>query len=288
MAPSAVKGTADLRITEEPYQSQDAINRRMAVVIPYLEKATGLRIDYVPAINYPHSHQMVRDGEVDVINIGVMGGYLLMHNNPNVQPLAIQKRSFRSVLIANRDSFERRGLRAKSDAPLQIPRDQRVGFGSRSSGSSFMQPLLHMRDHQLTLKDLSACFHEPNTNHLPMMVADGSVDFAFIPSFSGDPLHAVPKKLHDQVIVVWQSDRSRNDFMAATVHPKTSRKDRYLQRLQKAFLSLSLDNPEQRLVLESWGYLGFERPTDQFPTAMVDKVAAAHGHTGGVPTCPKV
>jgi hypothetical protein len=48
---------------------------------------------------------MLRDGDVDAVNIGVMGGYLLLHNNAAVRPLAIQKRSFRRVLIANTRTF---------------------------------------------------------------------------------------------------------------------------------------------------------------------------------------
>ena len=82
LTPPLAPKDADLRLTEEPYQSQEAINQRMAIVIPYLERVTGLRIAYVPAINYAHSHQMLRDGEVDVINIGVMGGYRLPAQQP--------------------------------------------------------------------------------------------------------------------------------------------------------------------------------------------------------------
>lgn len=280
---------ADLRITEEPYQSQDAINERMAIVIPYLERATGLRIAYVPAINYAHSHQMLRDGEVDVINIGVMGGYRLLHNNPKVQPLAIQTPSFRSILIANNAELKHQDLHSETEASLAILRNQRVGFGSRSSGSSFMHPLLHLRDHQIPLSSLSACVHEPNTNHLPQLVAEGGVvDFAFIPSFSGDPLHAVPESLHDAVTVVWASDHTRNDFMAAAVHPPTSTKHRHLKRLKQAFLNLSLTNPEQKRVLDTWGYRGFEQPTADFPTAMVEQVAEAHGSAGGVSPCQQL
>ena len=287
-APTSSKTAIDLRLTEEPYQSQDAMNERMAIVIPYLEKATGLRIAYKPAINYPHSHQMLRDGEVDAINIGVMGGYQLLHNNADVRPLAIQKRSFRSVLIANTRTFPGNAPGTNHKTPLQILRGQRVAFGSRSSGSSFMQPVLHMRSQRIGLRDLRACFHEPNTNHLAMMVADGSVDFAFVPSFSGDPLHAVSPKLRDAVTVVWMSDRGRNDFFAAAIHPKTSIKHHQLQQLQQALLALNANNPEHKRVLDTWGYLGFEQPSDAFPSALVNTVAEAHQSNEGLTTCQEL
>ena len=287
--PPAAERPVDLHITEEPYQSQQAINERMAVVIPYLENATGLRIAYLPAINYAHSHQMLRDGEVDVINVGVMGGYRLLHNNPHVQPLAVQSPSFRSVLIANNAELKHQGLALAPNPSLAILRNQRVGFGSRSSGSSFMHPLLHLREHQVPLSALSACVHEPNTNHLPQLVAEGGVvDFAFIPSFSGDPLHAVPQTLHDAVTVVWSSEHKRNDFMATAVHPPTSTKYRHLQRLQQALLNLSLNRPEQKRVLDTWGYRGFERPSNDFPAAMIDQVAEAHRSAGGVSPCQQL
>lgn len=289
LTPPLAPKDADLRLTEEPYQSQEAINQRMAIVIPYLERVTGLRIAYVPAINYAHSHQMLRDGEVDVINIGVMGGYRLLHNNPGVQPLAVQKPSFRSVLIANQAALKHKALSPPDAFPLAILRDQRVAFGSRSSGSTFMQPLLHLRDQQIELSALNGCVHEPNTNHLSQLVAEGGiVDFAFIPSFSGDPLHAVPEHLHEAVTVVWASDHSRNDFMAAAVHPPTSTKYRHLQQLQVAFLKLSLNDPGQKRVLDTWGYHGFERPTADFPGAMINKVADAHASAGGVSQCQQL
>ena len=289
LTPPLAPKDAHLRLTEEPYQSQEAINQRMAIVIPYLERVTGLRIAYVPAINYAHSHQMLRDGEVDVINIGVMGGYRLLHNNPDVQPLAVQKPSFRSVLIANQAALKHKALSPPDAFPLAILRDQRVAFGSRSSGSTFMQPLLHLRDQQIELSALNGCVHEPNTNHLSQLVAEGGiVDFAFIPSFSGDPLHAVPEHLHEAVTVVWASDHSRNDFMAAAVHPPTSTKYRHLQQLQVAFLKLSLNDPGQKRVLDTWGYHGFERPTADFPGAMINKVADAHASAGGVSQCQQL
>lgn len=289
LPPAQDQRAVDLRLTEEPYQSQDAINKRMAIVVPYLERATGLRIAYVPAINYAHSHQMLRDGEVDVINLGVMGGYRLLHNNPKIQPLAVQKPSFRSVLLANKAALQHHKLARRSAPPLAILRNQRVAFGSRSSGSAFMQPLLHLRDQQIPLSALSTCVHEPNTNHLPQLVAEGGmVDFAFIPSFSGDPLHAVPEHLHEAVTVVWASDHSRNDFMAAAVAPATSTKQRHLQRLQAALLDLSLEDPAQKRVLDTWGYTGFERPSDDFPGRMIDKVAAAHSSQEGVSPCQRL
>ena len=278
-------GAVDLRVTEEPYQSQDSINQRMAIVIPYLEKATGLRVTYVPAINYQHSHQMLRDGEVDVINVGVLGGYRLLHNNRKMVPLVVQKPSFRSVLIANRNALKRKDQAVNSAKPLTILRNQMVAFGSRSSGSTFMQPLMHMREQQVPITALGTCFHEPNTNHLSTLVANGNVDFAFIPSFSGDPLHAVPKRLHEDIVVIWQSDPSRNDFMAAALQPPTSTKHGHLLRLKAALLSLRTDNPEHKNVLDTWGYLGFEAPTTAFPTAMIRKVAAAHDSAEGVSTC---
>ena len=70
---------------------------------------------------------------MDVINIGVMGGYRLLHQNPKVQALAVQKPSFRSVLIANPAAFKHNKLSSTRSTPLAILRNQRVAFGSRSS-----------------------------------------------------------------------------------------------------------------------------------------------------------
>ena len=275
----------DLRLAEEPYQSQEVINQRMAIVIPYLEKATGLRIDYVPAINYEHSHQMLRDGDVDLITIGLYGGFKLLHNNPKVTPLVIQKRSFRSILIANSASLENIQERGDGRSPLSIVQNQSVGFGSRASGSTFLQPLLHLHQQEVPFLSISECFHEPNTNHLPLLVADGSIDLAFIPSLSGDPLQAIAPEVRDKVSVVWQSELSRNDLVVTAVHPAQSLKHEQLKKVATALLALNPERPEHQRVLATWGYQGFEKPNPSFPKQTLQKVADVHASTGGFPTC---
>ena len=64
----------DLHITEAPWESQAQMTRRMNHVTTYLKNATGLRVRYVPAINYAHSYTLVERGEADLILVGIYGG----------------------------------------------------------------------------------------------------------------------------------------------------------------------------------------------------------------------
>ena len=84
--------SADLHITEAPWESQAQMNRRMNHLTTFLKNATGLKVRYVPAINYAHSYALVQRGEADLILVGIYGGYRLLKALPNAVPLVVQNR----------------------------------------------------------------------------------------------------------------------------------------------------------------------------------------------------
>ena len=282
--PPRLEGRADLRITEEPYESQTAISRRMNVVAAYLKEATGLTVEYVPAINYAHSHELLKRGLVDLITVGAFGGYQLMQAAPEAQPLVVQKPSFRLVMLANKRRTPELAQLEKQHA-LVLLAGRRIGFGSRDSGASYLQPLLAMQKHGVSLKSMDVCWHEPVQTNLPVQVADGTLDFAFIASFNGDPLQNVASDLRKDVVVAWMSEPHRNDYILTRLGALDPKQRLKLERVREALLALDTFTPGEKEVLASWGYTGFEHPSPAFPGAMNQRIERLLAQPNGLPTC---
>ena len=183
--------SVDLRITEEPGGPQAQIARRMDHLTTFLKENTGLIVEYVPAINYAHSYALVERGEADLILVGIYGGYRLLKALPHAVPLVIQKPSYRLVMLGHRRWVEEGGPNEKPS--LVSLKGRRVGFGSRFSGSAFLHPLLAMNEAGLHPSDIDQCLHEPVQRHLPAQVANGLVDFVFVPSYTEQVDQFIPE-----------------------------------------------------------------------------------------------
>lgn len=282
----------DIRLTEEPYEKQKYKNKKMAILIQYLEDVTKLKIAYVPAINYAHSYALFRNGDVDLINVGIYGGYQILKNNPEAVPIAIQKPSMRNILITNQQTTapkQKQDLNPgeAKNTPFPLLLGKRVGFGSRFSGSSFMHPLLEMQKNSLVITDLAHCNNEPIVSNLPSLVATGFFDFAFLHSYHPDPLSNVPSSIKSKVKKLWESEPKRNAYIIAQARDIDETKRANIELVKQAILSLNSKQVRDKIVLDAWGYTGFDLPTDSFPKDINLEIEQLIRKSGRLPTCNK-
>lgn len=275
--------SADLHITEAPWESQTLMTRRMNYVTAYLQNATGLKVRYIPAINYAHSYALVEQGQADLILVGIYGGYRLLKALPNAVPLVVQKPSYRLVMLGHRRWLEE--LETDEEPGLASVTGRRVGFGSRFSGSAFLQPLLAMQRVGLKSVDIDECLHEPVQRHLPAQVANGMVDFVFIPSQTDKNDQFIPEPLRDELAIIWTGPLDRNDYLIGVNKPKDKKQQSNLLKVQQAFLELDRTADDGRAVLDAYMLPGFELPTSQFPEATNHRIEALLSGSGGLPTC---
>tara|TARA_B100001063_G_scaffold161122_1_gene150413 strand:+ start:711 stop:1655 length:945 start_codon:yes stop_codon:yes gene_type:complete len=282
-ASSPVPDSVDLRITEAPWEPQAQMTRRMDHLTTFLKDATGLTIGYVPAINYAHSYALVERGEADLILVGIYGGYRLLKALPHAVPLVVQKPSYRLVMLGHRRWME--GLDPADKPSLASVKGRRVGFGSRFSGSAFLQPLLAMQEIGLNSADIDQCWHEPVQRHLPAQVANGLVDFVFVPSYSDKEEQFIPEPLRDELAIAWMGNLGRNDYLIAAVNPMDTERQEHLLKVQQAFLELDRTTDDGRAVLDSYMLPGFELPTSQFPEVTNQRIEALLSSSAGLPSC---
>lgn len=275
--------SADLHITEAPWESQAQMNRRMNHLTTFLKNATGLKVRYIPAINYAHSYALVQRGEADLILVGIYGGYRLLKALPNAVPLVVQKPSYRLVMLGHRRWLEQ--LEPGEEPGLASVTGRRVGFGSRFSGSAFLQPLLAMQSMGLESADIDQCLHEPVQRHLPAQVANGMVDFVFIPSHTDKNNEFIPEALRDELAIIWTGPLDRNDYLIGVNKPMDKKQQSNLLKVQQAFLELDRTTDNGRTVLDSYMLPGFELPTSQFPEATNQRIEALLSRSGGLPSC---
>lgn len=275
--------SVDLRITEEPWEPQAKMNQRMDHLTTFLKDKTGLTVEYVPAINYAHSHALVERGEADLILVGIYGGYRLLKALPHANPLVVQKPSYQSMMLGHRRWVEEVGPDEKPS--LTSLKGRRVGFGSRLSGSAFLQPLLAMHEAGLHLSDINQCLHEPVQHHLPAQVANGLVDFVFVPSYTEKADQFIPEYLRGELAIVWTGNLGRNDYLIAAVSPMDTERQNHVLKIKQAFLRLDRTTDQGRAILDSYTIPGFELPTQEFPAIMNQRIETLLSTYGGLPIC---
>ena len=256
----------DLRITEEPYYHQEKMNEKMQVLIPYLEEKTGLNIDYVPSINYAHSHYLLLTGEVDLLWSGSFGALKVLTDpkRASAHPIAVEKKSFINVLLANKRLVP--GLQAQltSDQPLSALKGQSMIFGADSSGSTFLTPILEMRRQGIDVSDVSQCKHESHHEHRAMILADtDEYSFAWVPGTTQDPLKFVPDAIESKLQVVWTSEPKRNYFVLASPYASESKPGSNTYKVQQALLALGQAEKDDLITSQKLGVSGFDPPSEK-------------------------
>ena len=277
----------EIAFTTEPGRNQTTLNKGMNAFAAYLTEATGVQFRYEPAISYLHAYQLFKAGKIDMIRVGIYGGYKVLKQNPGAKTLAIQKPSYISVLIGNK-KLKDKSTSGANDAGLQVIQGERVGFGSLYSGSTLMHPLLDMRRQFVSLADVEECMHITNQYDLPAMVATGQLDYAFIKGNSVSLLGRVKEKHLSRVYVAWQSPEvKRNNYFIVSKHLQGLDQHRLEKELQKAIIALNPKDLEQKKVLDglSKGALGFELPNEEFPGPINDDIDELIAAYGAEPSC---
>ena len=255
------KDIVDLRITEEPYYQQQKMDKKMDALVSYLEQQTGLNIEYVPSINYAHSHHLLLSGEVDLLWAGSLGALKMMSGPDPAQPIAVESKSFANVLLANNRVLPEIQSQLNSPMPLQSLKGHGVIFGARSSGSSFFTPVLEMQREGVSLNDLSRCIHESHHEKRALILADSEAySFAWLPGSVKDPMKFVPQQVQSKLRVVWTSPVKRNYFILAGPHLPAIEERADTYQVQQALLALGKRAEDGQALLNQLGVYGFEQP----------------------------
>lgn len=248
---TGAQAQATLKVTTIPEEAASEQIRKFGPLVKYLERSLGTKVEFVPVSDYPAAVEALVNKQVDLV---WFGGFTFvqakLRSGDKVIPLAQREEDtqFRSVFITQKDS----GIKSLADL-----KGKQVSFGSASSTSGHLMPRSFLLEAGLEPeRDFKRVAFSGAHDATIASVVSGRVDAAALD------------------ITVWRKfvsenkvDTSKVDVFYTTppyfnynwsVHADMPAAQR--ERITKALLALSSDNPEGKEVL------GLARATRFVPT----------------------
>lgn len=260
-------GEPKLRLSGIPDENPTELQRKFQPMVDRLQKDLGMKVEYVPVIDYGAAVSALAAGKID---FAWLGGFTYVQAKvmAGAQPVVMRDidRQFTSVFIANAAS----GIHRVEDI-----RGKTFAFGSKSSTSGHLFPRYYLQ----------------TTYHI-----DPEKDFAGPPVFSGAhdatvkmvesgkvQAGAVNVEVWNRMIKEHQVDTNKVKVIWTTPqycdYVWTARKGlspEIVQKFAKSFLTLDDNRPEDQKVLEVQGAKKFVR-ADPKDFAVVEQVARSTG-----------
>ncbi|MBA4343047.1 MAG: putative selenate ABC transporter substrate-binding protein [Methylibium sp.] len=237
---TGAQAQATLKVTTIPEEAASEQIRKFGPLVKYLERSLGTKVEFVPVTDYPAAVEALVNKQVDLV---WFGGFTFvqakLRSGDKVIPLAQREEDtqFRSVFITQKDS----GIKSLADL-----KGKQVSFGSASSTSGHLMPRSFLLEAGLEPeRDFKRVAFSGAHDATIASVVSGRVDAAALD------------------ITVWRKfvsenkvDTSKVDVFYTTppyfnynwsVHADMPAAQR--ERITKALLALSSDNPEGKEVL---------------------------------------
>jgi phosphonate transport system substrate-binding protein len=266
LAPAHAQTT--LKVTTIPEEAATEQVRKFGPLVKYLERTLGTKVEFTPVNDYPAAVEALVNKQVDLV---WFGGFThvqaQIRSGGKIIPIAQREEDtqFRSVFITQTDS----GIKQLSDL-----KGKQVSFGSQSSTSGHLMPRNFLLEAGIDPdKDFKRVAYSGAHDATIASVVSGRVDAAALDI-------TVWRKFVDEKKV----DTSKVNVFYTTppffnynwsVHADMPAAQR--ERLTKALLDLSMDNPEGKEILT------LNRATRYIPTKAENyKGLEAAGRSAGL------
>ena len=263
MAPAAAQSDSQpvLRIGAIPDQKPEKLNRLYPLVAGELSRQLGVKVKYVPVVDYAAAVSAFRTGDLDLVWFGGLTGVQARLQKPGAKVLAQRDIdvSFHSIFIAN----SRSGLRPVTQvAGLSQLKGKRFTFGSESSTSGRLMPQFYLNQVGVKLSDFAGGAPGFSSSHdaTIALVQSGAYDAGVVNE------QVWRSSLHDgkanraKVFALWKTPGYPDYHWIA--QPDLDRRfgAGFTAKVQKAILSWRTSDPRQKQILSLFG-------AQQFTTA---------------------
>jgi phosphonate transport system substrate-binding protein len=257
-----------LRISAIPDQKPEKLNRLYGLVADELGRQLGVKVTYVPVVDYAAAVTAFRTGDLDLVWFGGLTGVQARLQKPGAQVLAQRDIdvSFHSVFIAN----TRSGLRQVRDVKgLAELKGKRFTFGSESSTSGRLMPQYFLAKGGVKLTDFAGGAPGFSGSHdaTIALVQSGAYDAGAVNEQVWKSSLRDRKVDRSKVIPIWRTPGYPDYHWIA--QPDLDRRfgKGFTGRITQAFVSLRRTNPAQAPILELFG-------AQQFVPAKADQYDA--------------
>ncbi len=247
----SIAKTQILKFTAIPNQSTTLLAQRFAPLAQHLSKVLGVKIEYVPAVDYPASVELFKHGDVHLSWFGGLTGVRARLAVPGARVIAQGKVDphFKSYFIANRDS----GLEPGESFPMALA-GRKFTFGSDSSTSGRLMPEYFIR--KLTGKSPEEFFGVPMSfsgshDKTAALVESGAFDAGALDYKVYERLVAEGKLDKDKCRILWVTPEFPDYHWLAHPRLETMFGAGFIDRLQQALVAITdpellaaMDRPE--------------------------------------------
>lgn len=256
-----------LRIGAIPDQKPEKLNRLYPLVASELSRQLGVKVSYVPVVDYAAAVGAFRSGSLDLVWFGGLTGVQARLQRPGARVLAQRDIdvSFHSIFIAS----TRSGIKPiTSQKGLVELKGRRFTFGSESSTSGRLMPQWFLAQAGVKLSDFAGGAPGFSGSHdtTIALVSSGTYDAGVVNE------QVWRASLHDgkanraKVIPIWKSPGYPDYHWIAQGDLDARFGQGFTARLQKAILSWRPSDPQQKQILALFG-------AQQFTTAQASDYA---------------
>jgi phosphonate transport system substrate-binding protein len=246
--------TAVLRIGAIPDQKPEQLNRLHPLVADELSQQLGVKVRYVPVVDYAAAVSAFRTGDLDLVWFGGLSGVQARLQRPGAEVLAQRDidASFHSVFIANRAS----GLKPLDDpAGLAELKGKRFSFGAENSTSGTLMPLWFLEQAGVKPEDFEGGRAGYSSSHdsTIALVQSGAYEAGALNEQVWRTRLKEGKVDTTKVVEIWRTPPYHDYHWIA--QPDLDRRfgDGFTDRLRASILGWNDADPEQRQILELFG-----------------------------------
>lgn len=256
-----------IRVSGIPDENPTELSRKYQPLVDHLQKHLGVKVVYVPVIDYGAAVSALTAGKVD---FAWLGGFTFVQAKvmAGAKPVVMRDidREFHSVFIANTAT----GITKPEDM-----RGKSFAFGSKSSTSGHLFPR-HFLSTSFNIdadKDFAgAPIYSGAHDATVKMVESGKVQVGALNMEVWNRMSANDKFDKTKVKVIWTSPpfvdyvwTARKDLPATTV-----------QKFANAFLTLDASKPEEKAILDLQGAKKFV-PAKVEDFAVIEQIGRSTG-----------
>ncbi|MDP1718041.1 MAG: putative selenate ABC transporter substrate-binding protein [Burkholderiales bacterium] len=229
-----------LKVSAIPDEAPTELQRKFAPLGRYLEKATGMKIEFIPVTDYAAVVEGLASNKLD---LAWLGGFTFVQarlRTGNAIPIAqrVEDEKFTSKFIANAAS----GIKDLADL-----KGKNFTFGSVSSTSGHLMPRFYLLENKINPdKDFKRVAFSGAHDATALQVESGKVDAGVLNASVWDKLVNEKKVDASKVRVIWTTPPyyDYNWTVRGNLDPAL------VKKLTDAFLKLDPAVPEQKAILD--------------------------------------
>ena len=233
-----------LRVGILPDEGEEILRKRYTPLFEYLSQETGRPYELIIPNSYEDLLRNFGEGQID---LAYFGGVTFVKANSEYDAVPLVMRDvdsrFTSVLVV------------AGDKTFEELRGKRFSFGSRLSTSGHLMPrhFLQVERGVIPEQYFRSIKYSGKHDRTAYWVRDGEVDAGIVNSEIIRKMIADGRLRPGDIRIIWTTP-PYPDYVWA-LHPRTHPVDR--ERIQQAFLKLSVDNSRHETILSNMSTAGF-------------------------------